>query len=637
MAKLVDVYRPPKPLDRRQLPLVVDETLTMVMDMKSMGLVCDNRHIKGKEVEEFIRKMSILTEIQLSVALQVTRSDMLHVLNQAVPCVGCRRSVERLYYQLFKYGHPTLDPIVVKPDGMITIRDEKQTPQVLCSLFHAHSTRLNNLVDSQIRRNKKSHRCLLHSLDSQRSRPISSVWKEVWDCMRPECKKDTCIIEASSLHTTLETYLRKHRFCCECRTKVLKAYTLLVEDPEPTKEKGYVPALYSGIEKRCLQEKHIHLMPKTDYITKLISRAEPELLGSRRERHAKTLEIAQEEVLTCLGICMYERLHRIYMRMKEEECTCQVFAAVAVDALCRSFETTVERIQGVSQLELLYAELTKEEQQKQIRKEQKKLKRKRKKERLVDQDGKENCNQCENGTDFEDKDDIDKDCSCSSANVDKTNESLNCKNCGDTCNGKKDDLGSKYKNASNGIHLLEKSKCNNSDVWLDNCKCNNEKLARKAVYNKFHNYLPPNDYVRKEHCSSSDHSHDCGYSSENNNGYCETGSLASSLPSSPEGSEMACSDGCCQPEREYNASPKFTFGNGQLSLQEMVEDRFYCDNDSDCYITAEEVKEFQTNNRQVYEKRQQLRETLQKRFAQLCVNGPLQVPRMLVQSKYASN
>lgn len=59
---------------------------------------------------------------------------------------------------------------------------------------------------------------------------------------------------------------------------------------------------------------------------------------SRRERHAKTLEIAQEEVLTCLGICVYERLHRIQLRLKEEECTCQVLAAIAVEALNRNFQ-----------------------------------------------------------------------------------------------------------------------------------------------------------------------------------------------------------------------------------------------------------------------------------------------------------
>lgn len=51
-----------------------------------------------------------------------------------------------------------------------------------------------------------------------------------------------------------------------------------MEEPEPCKEKGYVSSLYAGI-KRCLPDKHIHLPVNTEYITTLISRAEPELLG----------------------------------------------------------------------------------------------------------------------------------------------------------------------------------------------------------------------------------------------------------------------------------------------------------------------------------------------------------------------
>ncbi|XP_018327336.1 gametogenetin-binding protein 2-like isoform X2 [Agrilus planipennis] len=591
----------------------------MVMDLRSMGLACDNHQVKSKELEEFNRKMNILTKEELASALQVTRSDMLHVLNQVVPCVGCRRSVERLYYHFFKNGHPTLDPIVVRPDGFITIHEDKQTPQVLCGLFHGHSARLNSLVDNQIRRNKKSPRCILHSLDSQRSRPITPTWRDVWDCMKPECKRDSCIIEASTLHTTLETYLRKHRFCGECRTKVLKAYTLLVEDPEPCKEKGYVAGLYSGI-KRCLPDKHIHLQTKTDYITKLIGRAEPELLGSRRERHAKTLEIAQEEVLTCLGICMYERLHRIYMRMREEECTCQVFAAVAVDALCRSFETAVEHTQGISQLELLYVELTRKEQQKQLRREQKKLKRKRKKGRAAKE-----TNGCDKCKDDEEEEEELEDCSCSSTKSDK-----GCQ----PADGKKKDP------------LVKKNNLEATRRWVDDCKCEKEKKknSKKKYNNSSSNSSNDNGYDaylgddehKKENGSSSDHSHDCGYSSENGNGNgcCETGSLTSSLPSSPDGSEMACSDGCCQTEQDYVPYSRFSYGNGQqLSLQEMLEDHFYSDDDSDCYITAEEVLEFKTNNRQVCEKRRELRETLQKRFAHLCVYGPTEVPRVLTQSK----
>jgi hypothetical protein len=140
LPKLVDVYRSSNSLGRRQLPFVVDENLTLVMDIRGSGLVCDNPLVRGKELEEFTRKCETLTEKELHSALQITKSELMNVLNQNVPCVGCRRSVERLYYQLLKFGHPTLDPLMVKSDGIITIKDEKQTmPQILCSIFHDHS------------------------------------------------------------------------------------------------------------------------------------------------------------------------------------------------------------------------------------------------------------------------------------------------------------------------------------------------------------------------------------------------------------------------------------------------------------------------------------------------------------------
>lgn len=72
-----------------------------------------------------------------------------------------------------------------------------------------------------------------------------------------------------------------YRFCGECRTKVLLASSLLTTEPEPTKEKGYVAALYSGI-KRCMRGSHVHLPTSTDYISTLIGRAQPELMGRYR-------------------------------------------------------------------------------------------------------------------------------------------------------------------------------------------------------------------------------------------------------------------------------------------------------------------------------------------------------------------
>jgi hypothetical protein len=61
------------------------------------------------------------------------------------------------------------------------------------------------------------------------------------------------------------------------------------------------------------------------------------------------------------------------------------------------------------------------------------------------------------------------------------------------------------------------------------------------------------------------------------------------------------------------------------------------EDDSNCKLTPEEVWEFENNNKHLIEKRQELREALKKRFIDFCAYGPLPVPRLLVQTKYASN
>ena len=48
-------------------------------------------------------------------------------------------SVERLFYQLCKSGHPTLDPLILTPDEIMTIKEDKITnPQALATLLNGH-------------------------------------------------------------------------------------------------------------------------------------------------------------------------------------------------------------------------------------------------------------------------------------------------------------------------------------------------------------------------------------------------------------------------------------------------------------------------------------------------------------------
>ncbi|KAM3962996.1 LOW QUALITY PROTEIN: gametogenetin-binding protein 2-like [Aphomia sociella] len=620
MAKLVDIYNCEKEpvIKRRQLPLTIYENLTMIMDLNTVGLICSNSQVKGREYEEFVRKYKILTTEELKSALRVDASDIFNVLNQSIPCVGCRRSVERLFYQLCKSGHPTLDPLVLTPDEIMTIREDKLIhPQSLATLLNGHSTGIECLIVNQPRW-KKSQRCTLHSLEAGTARgwggpgpaggggggagargcgggPVRlglgglglggrAAWRTAWDAMRASARDHVTLVHFTTLHDTLTNYLRKHRFCTDCKTKVLRAYHLLVDEKEPQKEKGYVGALYSGI-KRCLLDKHLHLQAKTSYIERLIEKAEPELLGNHRERHAKTLEIAQEEVLICLGICIYERLQRISLRLREEEGTCQTLAAVAVEALYRKFETAVEHKSGVSKLQQLYDEITQEELTRQQRKEQKKLKRRKKKERQA----------------VESK--------CKEADSEEPEEKCQCEEC----------LLEERDTPTDLVSPRDYSQC--YEASGDACQsCQDDSTKRQS----------PKKTVKRRakngNLSPNEHSQDCGYSSGNNGGCCETISSSSSITSTPEGSEVACSEGCCNHERgdcldivknDKNSCPGFT-----LSLQEMLMDTSSSDEEQDTsYIPIEDVLEFKSR-RNITEKRQELRQNLRQKFAQLCVTTP---------------
>lgn len=704
MAKLVNVWRDDDPVDltRRQMPLIVDESLTMIMDVKGLGAICDSPIVRGKQLDEFSRKLDMLTKEEIKASFEVTCKDMLAILGQAVPCVGCRRSVERLFYDLMKSGHPALDPLVITPEGLLSIKDDiLESPQLLCTMLQGHSARLNSLVERQPR-NKKSRRCVLHSLEIQRMRPLPSAWKEVWDCMELPCRQELALIETDILDATLDTYLRKHRFCGECRTKVLLASSLLTSEPEPTKEKGYVAALYSGI-KRCIRDRHVHLPTSTDYISTLIGRAQPELMG--RERHAKTLEIAQEEVLTCLGICVAERLHRVHRRLKEEETVCKVLAAVAVDALSRNFQMAVEVKQGISQLELLYEELTREEIAKQQRREKLRLKRKKKKERRYEAEEKENTCDCSSKRKSGNSEVC---CVCADAkpttqNLDRHKlQVLDPKNKGPpTCkcpdclkksksiiseaqsqsqlafpkkssNLQKNSMkkgssesktkmtASQTKKNNTPVKILSEEElfetCKSckgfsekidNDHWhsLEDCK---DPMTKEIVdawigqpskrYNmwiEMKKRFELSISERKSRSSSEQSSQDCGYSSEHN-------ISSSSLPSTPEGSEVACSDGCCNHERDCHdiqSSDKLVHSNSSISLlkergggptlTQMLEDSYLSDDEEkESYIPAEDVLEFKSRMCQVLEKRQELRQTLRKRFAILCSHHkPFTIPR----------
>jgi hypothetical protein len=523
----------------------------MVMDLSVKGLVFDRPLIEGDVFEDFDKKFKLLQPIELKNSLSVSKTEFQNVLSQMVPCVGCRRSVERLYSTIMTNTYATLDPIKIR-NGVLSVCDKHlQSSQLMCTLLFDHDTQLNVLLESQPR-NKKNSRCNLHSLESFRTRPFSETWFETWDCMKQNCKEKITVVEAHELHATLDEYLKKHKFCQECRTKVEKAYTLLMNEANPAKEKGYVTAIYNGI-KRCLKDKHIHLPIKVDYIDDLIKRAEPEIIGSHsrhRERHAKTMEIAQEEVLTCIGMCIYNRLKRIQQCLKEEENACQVLAAVSVHALCRSFDMAVENKRGVN-LELIYDEISREDRIKEEQQKRRKMKKRKKRndKKLKDDDDLDSYD-C-------DPKPVPEKCDCQEEDHVHSEDDENLHSDDDEdegkivlCDGTIIDVGlGPSSNASKMIKVVSPVK-----VHRVTHRNHSEERSRSTSVENLEVKVDEMSITSCQSCHDGDgdcaqRSIDAGYSSETQNDGLlsnNNSSRTSSIVSTPEGSEVACSDTCCK-------------------------------------------------------------------------------------------
>ena len=129
--------------------------------------------------------------------------------------------------------------------------------------------------------------------------------------------------------------------------------------------------LYCGIS-ACTADLHVHVRCDENFIGQLFRLAEPELSGLRQERHAKTIEIAQKEVLTCIGLALFDRFQRIQQKLREAEQTCDLLYLTLLKTLRMSLDLAAEKKRGIGDLEMLCEELEKDEKKKEVKKEGKK-------------------------------------------------------------------------------------------------------------------------------------------------------------------------------------------------------------------------------------------------------------------------
>uniref|UniRef100_A0A3Q2PDG8 Gametogenetin-binding protein 2 n=1 Tax=Fundulus heteroclitus TaxID=8078 RepID=A0A3Q2PDG8_FUNHE len=641
----------------RQIPLYIDDTITMVMEFPDSVMDVEGHNINPTHWKQFSESYSKLKQQDLNIALMVTSREVYSALSQLVPCVGCRRSVERLFSHAVEMGNPALEPLTVKPKGMLTLTkaclaDVKK----LYSLFYIHGSKLNDIIDA-IPKSKKNKRCQLHSLDTHKPKPLGGSWMDVWELMSQECRDEVVLIDSACLLETLETYLRKHRFCTDCKNKVIRAYNILVGEVDSSEEKGYCAALYEGLC-CCPHERHIHVCCETDFIAHLLGRAEPEFSGGyeRRERHAKTIDIAQEEVLTCLGIHLYERLHRIWQKLRAEEQTWQILFHLGIDALRKSFEMAVEKMQGISRLELFVEELSEEERAKELKLEKKRQKRKNRrknkcgfdlseqeaenKEKVLDEGSYESvegsCKACGSHDDEEEEEagcpeavaaSRNGSCSCSDNTKPDLSHNSNGSDCGYSSSLEGSETGSREGSdvaCSEGIcnhesgdypnvhHCVEDKEEDGTDSCVDcwplseeNGQCKSKKKKKKSK--SFCNDQGP----KTEGCTSDGNSAGHILTSANN---CRTKEIFSSLCGDKFAS-IALRLPWTGHQNSLSLHTRATKAN--LSLVELLDDSEVT-SDEESGLTQDEIQAFLKQNQSFYSNRHQYRQLLKEKFTNYC-------------------
>ena len=83
------------------------------------------------------------------------------------------------------------------------------------------------------RKTGRGGRCSLHSNKKEAKKPYTMTnMYETWNNMVEECREEVVLLPFSLVRSTLDRYLKRHKFCKDCTYMVNKAYFLFVDEGE---------------------------------------------------------------------------------------------------------------------------------------------------------------------------------------------------------------------------------------------------------------------------------------------------------------------------------------------------------------------------------------------------------------------
>ena len=377
-----------------KIPLVIESQLSLSLALPEVSPAGEREEREGSpDLETFLSRYRSLSRAEVSSSLEVSREEVASSLTSLVTCLGCRTAVENLHTDLASHN-TSLGSLSISSSGEVSLARELRGEARLAALLSRDLGRLEEEVGGQAReqergarRGKGRGRCALHSLDTKkRSHEIN--WLPTWNSMEQKVREEVVLLPFLEVRKTLDEYLKRHKFCSDCTFMLNRAYFFLMSEGEMTVKttcpnmKTFLSDhanLYPGIS-ACPLVKYIYVQSDQAFLTDFYNLIEHELIGLTDTRHAKTLELAQKEILIVIGLTLFERFKKIQQKVDEAEQTYKILHLTLLKTLRTSFDLTADKKRGDRDMELLCQELELEEKRKEKKKEKKKNKRAKKKE-----------------------------------------------------------------------------------------------------------------------------------------------------------------------------------------------------------------------------------------------------------------
>jgi hypothetical protein len=368
---------------------------TAVSKKSSKGRPCDCECDQdGCVPAGFQAKWGMLAEHGKTASLRLDYPRLQQQLSNTVHCIGCRAGVEKLVTDVASGAAAPLEGLSITPGKDVLLHFESIDSSDKATRLLAAGQAAIQQASSCGKAGQK--RCHLHSLKWRASGP----WTDFWELLPPKSRQKVTRVKCSLLWDQVQRFAMKHQLCSRCKNSLIGAFDYLCQPKTPSApEFDELSCSQECCENgKCELDNPRHIIPPVDcsfseltedevvdsiqyctacdsvqvpykdsdidYLSNLMRRAQIEKSKTNHRRH---IDDGQSEVLTCLGLVVWERIHSLWQKLHVERHTRHLYTGLVLDGLMYMLEMLVHEKEQKSESEKISRSKARRQRKKELK------------------------------------------------------------------------------------------------------------------------------------------------------------------------------------------------------------------------------------------------------------------------------